>query len=424
MSSSSSRARVVPRQGLFSLAACLVAVLGQGCAADYVQRTASVRKAYQSYRYDEAVAALDREFPAVKAGENDKDKLLVLFDRGMILHAAQKHQESIQVLAQADELSQQLDSISVSEEAATLVTNERHRAYRGEDFEKLMISTLQALNYAQQGKDEDALVEVRRVNERMLKMISDEKKPYEQLAIARYLGGVLYEDQGELDSAFIDYAQALKLGGELGALAEPAVRLARQTGRDDAYAELKARYPSLDKGPLGPDEGQVVVVVEAGLSPKKLSTDPRDYGGKLIPLPYYVDRGVPPRVEVRVGDGQRAPAVTVTSLRKVAKVHLEDRLGRMLARSLAGTAVKAGLAAGVGALTNSKELGFLTFLLLSASNQADLRSWLSLPAEFQVARFRLPKGRHQLQVAAGGWVTNHEVEVKPRRIALLVLRRY
>src|SRR5689334_21940365 len=188
-------------------------------------------------------------------------------DEGMVLHAAGKFEESIKVLAQADKLSERLDFVSVTEEAKVLISSERERAYRGEDFEKLMISVLQALNYAELGKDEDALVEVRRVNERIRKMIIEEKKPYEQLAIARYLGGVLYEDQQEWDSAFIDYAQAQKLQPHLGSLAEPLVRLSKQTERQDAYTELKREYPNIEERPLGRDEGQAVIVIEAGRSP-------------------------------------------------------------------------------------------------------------------------------------------------------------
>jgi hypothetical protein len=86
--------------------------------------------------------------------------------------------------------------------------------------------------------------------------------------------------------------------------------------------------------------------------------------------------------------------------------------------------VKAGVAGGVGALTRSEDLGFLTFLLLNLTNAPDLRSWLSLPAAFQVARLRLPPGRHEAEVAAAGRVSRHEVDVKPGRVRLLVLRRY
>jgi hypothetical protein len=396
-------------------------LLLSGCAGDYVARTRHVREAYETENYPYALA----ELSAMQKEEHPKDGLLVLLDKGMVLHAAGHWSESIRVLAEADRLSQELDAISISEEAGALLSNERQRAYRGEDFEKLMISVLQALNYAQLGQDEEALVEVRRVNERLEKMIVEEKKPYEQLAIARYIGGVLYEDQREWDSAYIDYAKALELSPGLGPLAEPLLRLAKKTGREDAYAQLLARFPDVPHGPLAPGEGQVVVVVEAGLSPEKQSHS-RHYrpdAVELIEVPVYRDRGYTPLAQVRVGQATQG-AVPVTSLARVAKVHLEDRIGRMLAKQLAGAVVKAGLAAGAGALTKSEEVGYLTFLLLNVANAADLRSWLSLPAEFQLARFRLPAGTHTVQVEYGGRVTSREVEVKPGRISVVVMRRY
>jgi tetratricopeptide (TPR) repeat protein len=341
----------------------------------------------------------------------------------MVLHAAGRYQESIAVLAEADKLAQQLEVVSISEEARALLSSERERAYRGEDFEKLMVTVLQALNYAELGKDEDALVEVRRVNERIHKMIVQENKPYERLAIARYLGGVLYEDQGEWDSAFIDYQDASKLRPDLGPLAEPLIRLAKKTRRDDAYRELRAKYPEIAEKPLGPDEGQIVVVVEAGLSPEKVPNQREYRPGKLVDVPVYRNRWYPAAASVQVGQDVQM-AVTVTSIQQVARVHLEDRIGRMLAKSLASTAVKAGVAAGAAALTKEEKVGWLTFLLLSMTTNADLRSWLSLPAEFQVARFRARPGKYPVNVEQNGVTTQHQVEVQPRRIALTVVRRY
>lgn len=406
------------RWGLLFIVA--LSVLGTGCASDYVARTASARWAYQSSDYPRALSELDAE----QREAPERDQLLLLLDRGMVLHAAGQWEESTKVLAEADRLSGELDITSVSEEAGVLLSNERHRAYRGEDFEKLMISVLQALNYTELGRDEDALVEVRRVNERIEKMIVDEKKPYEQLAIARYLGGVLYEDQREWDSAFIDYMKAYELEPRLGGLAEPLLRLAKKTGRDDAYDTLSRKFSGVAHDPLAPGDGQLVVVVEAGLSPEKQRMSrSSDDSGELIEVPVYRDRGGTPPVRVSV-EGQAERALTVTSLSRVAQVHLNDRIGRMLAKQLAGAVAKAGLAAGVGALTKSKELGVLTFLVLNAGNQPDLRSWLSLPAEFQVARFRLPPGKHTVQVDAPGRPTTHLVDVKPGRVAVLVVRSY
>lgn len=398
--------------------AALSLLFSSGCATDYVARTSQARTAYEQADYKDALKALD------EAGKEapERDKLLLLLDRGMYQHAAGEYAASIKTLAEADRLSQQLDVTSISEEAGVLLSNERHKHYRGEDFEKLMISVLQALNYAKLGKDEDALVEVRRVNERLQVLIA-EGRPYEQLAVARYLGGALWEDQGELDSAVIDYQKAYELEPNLGPLAEPLLRLAKQTGRDDLHAMLKARFPLLNDAPLGPDEGEVLVVIEAGKAPEKESQKRSSNEIEHIAIPVFRDRwsGAPAVVEYA---GERQVATRVTNLEQVAKVHLQDRVGRMVAKQLAGAAVKAGLAVGAAALTRNESVGVLTFLLLSMGNQADLRSWLSLPAEFQMARFRLPAGKHSIRVTGGGVSTTHEVEVKPRRIELIVLRRF
>ncbi|NTX53483.1 hypothetical protein HUA74_01190 [Myxococcus sp. CA051A] len=403
--------------GVLALASVLLLT---GCAGDYVARTRGVRVSYQSEDYPGALVGLD----AVSKEGSEKDALLVLLDKGMVLHAAGEWAESNKVMEEAEQLSARLDGVSVSEEAGALVTNERQRAYRGEDFEKLMISVVQALNYAELGDDEAAMVEVRQVNERLQKMVTEEKKPYQQLAIARYLGGVIREDQRDWDSAYIDYAKAYELEPRLGALVEPLLRLSKSTGRDDVYAALKEKYPEVAHPPLARDESQVVVVVEAGLSPEKQPTS-RDYGtgGNLIEVPVYRDRGSAPSVRVQLGD-QDERAVTVTSLADVARLHLDTRIGGMLAKQLASVAVKAGLAAGLGAATKSEELGVLAFLLLNAGNAPDLRSWLSLPAEFQVARFRVPAGSHTVRVEAGGRVSEHTVDVKPGRVGLVVVRRY
>ncbi|XXF76543.1 hypothetical protein P2318_26310 [Myxococcaceae bacterium GXIMD 01537] len=416
---SSTRARAHPRLSGWGLLAFLALWLS-GCATDYVARTQGARAAYEAEDYPRALSELDAE---AKLG-SEKDRLLTLLDRGMVLHASGAWKESIGVLAEADRLSGELDAVSVSEEAGALATSERNRAYRGEDFEKLMISVLQALNYAQLGQDEDALVEVRRVNERMEKMISDEKKPYEQLAIARYIGGVLREDQKDWDSAYIDYAKALELQPRMGALAEPLLRLAKKTGRDDAYVRLAEQFPDVAHAPLGPDEGQVVVVVESGRSPVKRSGE-RNYGdaNELFQVPLYEPRGRAPVAKVRVGERTEV-GVTVTSLDAVATLHLNDRIGRMLLKQFASLAVKGGLAAGVGALTKSKEVGALTFLVLNALNAPDLRSWLSLPAEFQLVRLRLPAGKHSLAISGGGRSVTREVEVKAGRVQTVVVRRY
>jgi hypothetical protein len=413
MSAAPSRRRAAP--------AALVLVLATGCAGDYVARTRGLREAYEAGRHGEAAEGFARE---AKDGK-EIDRLLALMDRGMVLHAGGEHEESIRVLAEAGKLADELDVVSVSEQAKVLLSSERESAYRGEDFERLTISVLQALNYAQLGKDESALVEVRRVNERMQRMIREEGKPYEQLAIARYLSGVLWEDGGHEDDAFIDYAAANELAGDLGPLAEPLVRLAQATGREEALKGLREQYPAVEPRPLGKGEGQLVVVVEAGRVPEKTNgTWDRRERAEVIAIPVFRDRDWSRGATVSLDGGAAVSPVALTSLEDVAKVHLEDRVGRMIAKQLASVAVRATTAAAVGKATDSAALGYLTFLAMSAINQPDLRSWLSLPARFEVARFRLPPGEHEVTVRAGGKEVVRRVKVAPRRVAVAVVRVY
>ncbi len=341
----------------------------------------------------------------------------------MVLHAAGRWAESRDVLAKADELAQKLDFTSVTEETGALLGNETVRVYRGEDFEKLMISVLQALNYAAMGDDEGALVEIRRCNERLEKMKA-QNKPYEQLAIARYLSGMLYEDQREWDSAAIDYVAAAELQPNLGVLNEATLRLTKKTERVDLYERMAKKFPGVEVAAPAAADGQVAVVIEAGEAPRKEQGKAKGGPATFVAVPVYNGRQAPvPAAVVTFGSGE-VRAVPVTSIDRVAKLHLDDRIGKLVAKSLASAGLKAGVAAGVGALTKSPELGVLAFAALSLTQEADTRSWLSLPAEFQVARARLPAGKQKVVVRFRGKTTEHEVEVVPGRLKVLVLRRY
>jgi hypothetical protein len=127
---------------------------------------------------------------------------------------------------------------------------------------------------------------------------------------------------------------------------------------------------------------------------------------------------------VSLDGGPPVPPTPVTSLQQVAHIHLDYRIDSLMLRQAGALAVRAGIAAGAGAATKSEAVGILTFLALSAVNQPDLRSWMSLPAEFQLARFRVAAGVHRLSVIAGGGLRELEIQVRPKRVTLVVLRSY
>ncbi len=274
-----------------------------------------------------------------------------------------------------------------------------------------MISVLQALNYAQLGQDEDALVEVRRVNERLQKMIADEKKPYEQLAIARYLGGVLYEDQRRPGLR----VHRLRGGAGAGARAGPAGRAAAAAGEED-----RARRGLREAAAALPGRRARA----AGARPRarwwwwwrraaRRRSSPRSATsmapqGELIAVPVFGTAGSRRARRSRWWTAATQPgvaaqdAVTVTSISRRGAAAPGGPGGALAAQAGGGRGGEGGALGAAGAATKSKEVAALTFLVLNATNAPDLRSWLSLPAEFQLARFRLPAGQTLVVVDAGG----------------------
>ena len=142
-----------------------------------------------------------------KEVNSPKDELLRLMDEGVLLRVAKRYEESNQKFLKAAKLIEQNGYISVSEQALTLITNEKQVVYQGEDFEKVLVHVYLALNFVNLENWEAALIETRRVNEILYTMISEAKRPYELNALARYLGGLLFETEGNLNDAYISYGK-------------------------------------------------------------------------------------------------------------------------------------------------------------------------------------------------------------------------
>ena len=83
--------------------------------------------------------------------------------------------------------------------------------YKGDDFEKVMINAMLAINFLSLGDMEGALVETRRLNEKLEHYRIDGKKPYKQSELALYLSAMIWEADGKWDDAYIDFVKAYKV---------------------------------------------------------------------------------------------------------------------------------------------------------------------------------------------------------------------
>jgi hypothetical protein len=343
--------------------------------------------------------------------DRSEDKLLRLMDEGLLLRTAGRWQESNQKFFEAARIIELNGYLDVGEETLSLLTNEQQTTYQGEDFEKVLVHLYLGLNFLELGERDSALVEMRKVNEILELMKREGNRAYELNAFARYLGACLFEDDREFNDARVAYLQTQKLAPHLvtqGKLLQiDRLRMALRLGFEEELQELSKEWGKevLEEArqTLRERKGALLLLFEAGKSPMKKST--KEYhtttgkGGSLIevmiPTPYYVDR--PTRIasaRLVVEEISSEDSIPFFDVESTARQHLKDRMGRIAARALASAVAKAAVATGVGAASGSKDLGVLVGIGLLLTSQADTRSWLLLPANYQVAKLWLKPGRY------------------------------
>ena len=106
------------------------------------------------------------------------------------------------------------------------------------------------------------------------------------------------------------------------------------------------------------------------------------------------------------------------NLTAVAERSLSDRLGGILVKAVARAAVKYSMAEGVGRGAHAaagKDMGPLIGLIVGslakawaiASEEADKRTWRTLPDEIQIAKLWVPPGEYELRTQYPGRDTSH-----------------
>lgn len=395
-----------------------------------------------------------------------KGRLLYAMDRGMVLQLAGDYQQSSAALERAEEEVERLYTRTIRSETAAFLTNDNALPYEGDAYEHVMINVIKAINYAVQGQLQGALVEARRIDHRLNVLsdrVKDATK-YRNDGFARYICGILYEAFGDLNNAFIAYRNAYEaygaMSGWLKMSAPPALRadLLRTAEALDLateFAEYRQAFPDVVWQPLSSQErlAQVVMISYNGRAPRKedlfldlpISLD----AAQLVLLnrgvfrsPYQRDRvadsvlyGLNGRV-VRVALPRLVPQKTqVTSesmtltdsigqsvivrserahnVTALAEKSLSERLPSITVKALARAATK--YAAAEGAMIGAQHaagkdaapwvgllVGLVAHGMAVASEEADKRSWQTLPDEIHVARAWVPPGQYHLSIQPSG----------------------
>ena len=369
-----------------------------------------------------------------------RNAVLYYLDEGMISHLATRYNDSNQSLSRAESLMEELYTKSISKAVASFLISDNTIPYRGEDFEMAMVNLFMALNYVGMGNWEGALVEARKVDNKLSvinsKYEEGKKNVYKEDGFIRFLMGALYEAEGEINDAFISYRKAEEIYGS-AYLPNYGVRpptflianlltSAHAMGFQEEKAEIQRKYPdvtsigSADKMEMA----EIFFIHYNGLGPEKVEkyfrfTMPDKYVAKIAypefrKRGYRVSRGEITLRNQGSGRSYRFPTVLMENITAIAITNLKNRINRIKAKAIARATTKylASKGAEMIARDQGGELvGLLVKLTANiasvATEQADVRQWRLLPAEIRVGRTVIPAGEYSGKidfVDSGGYV--------------------
>jgi len=378
----------------------------------------------------------------------------------------------------------------VASEAGTLLLNEKAAPYRGEPFERVYVHAFGAMNYLLMGDLPGARVEARRAYNRQrlerarcqeeydaAARVAKQKGVFDQKAVdtalgpegalpanrdvevyqdafSFYLASVVYEALGEYNNGQVEIRNLLNFRSSSRLGQEQARRLEAKLGGKAAsgFAAAGGGAAALPKD----GEGEVVVFFACGLAPvkrEKKTRLPINLGQGVtwnsLAFPTYESRPNPvAEAFVRLDNRPLGKTETLSDVEAKARDTLSSRMPMMVFKALARAAAR--LAAQQAILSGGqrrdrpmtqeerrqedaerlqRQLAAL-FVGLAGDvvEQADLRSWLSLPQSFQVARGVARAGKRRVRIELMGpsgalvGAVEEDVEVKPGRVTVVVVR--
>jgi hypothetical protein len=404
----------------------LLATGAGGCAL-WTTSFSTVEAQLAAQRFDAALETLER------LGSSRTDEVLFLLNKAMLQRMNGQFSASNDSFETAKQRMDELSAVSLTETTLAFIVNDSTRSYVGEEYEQVLVHLYQALNYLELGRLDEARVEALQVDEK-LKSVSGRiaKNVYTDDAFARYLTGLIYEDNREWSDALIAYRKAYEAYRQYAkvfnvavpaALQHDLVRLTGHLGLAEENAKYRTEFgiehtaTVYERAALG----ELVFVLHNGQAPVKRehAVHAPDFKTGLlvrVSLPYYAqqrpgaggarvtlvpepDPGTPPH---------QAQTERVENIDAIARNNLESKLPAITARAVARAVTKTAAAhaamrsaqrsddknaALAGALIGTG-IGVLALL----SERADTRSWQTLPHDIQLARIALPPGKYNVKV--------------------------
>jgi hypothetical protein len=413
--------------------------------ATYYMKTIKFQEQVQQGNFDKAEKILSED----KRGPEGRNKILHFLNLGYVSWIKGEYEKSNQNFAKADQYIED-QSKNYGREALAVITNQSVKEYQPEDFEKVTLNYYKALNYLDLYNYDAALVECRKINNKLNSLndkYKDHKNKYQRDAFSHTMMGLIYEANRDYNNAFIAYRNAYEVYKEdyveyfgLGApeqLKKDILRTAYLTGFYEEvrlyekefgikYEHKSTKEPELiffwlnGFGPVksewsinfthikGEEGWATFANEELGISVPIYIGDKNDdekdafrnlrffrvaFPKYTIREPVYYDAFV-------YTANQHYTFEMAQNINEIAFKTLQDRMLREAATAALRVATKKALEA--LASEEDEGLGTLVSITNAITEKADTRNWQTLPYSISYSRIPLKKGANNLNFELRG----------------------
>lgn len=405
------RAKSQGRLAMFAywLRVALILAVSAGCST-YAQRVAKVRSAFYESQLSSAeklvVTDLKRE-----GGESDVLRL----EHAMIQLAAGRPKEAEQTLRLVRDNFDHLEQADLAETTWSYLTDDKRRAYSGEDYEKVLIRALLSLsNLMYDGTDAEAYsLQMIEKQEQIIAAGLDKhgenlKANYGRVALAPYLRGVLREaTHADYDDAQRSFTAVVSWRPEFLPGRFDVERATNGRHSEPGHGVLyvfafTGRGPYKEEAVEAPTSAALLIAGEIVSAVGKQTVPPNIAPvkvPKIVARPNSVQA-----VKAAVNSRPVGSTATITDVTLLARQQCDALMPRTVARAVARRVVKMGVvygtkeAAGFAKHDAASLAVDLAGVAWEATESADTRCWGLLPDKIQVLRVELPEGEHELML--------------------------
>ena len=426
-----------------SLILLIAGSLLAGCASLRTDKShyAGIERLLKTGDYSIAIKRLEDQ---KHQANTRKDRVVYYLDLGMLHHWNGDYAKSNEQLEKAERGIEANFTKSISRSASAMLMNDNILAYAGEDYEDIYLNAFKALNYLALGQTDEAFVEVRRINNKLIQLESKHdrvarklnraeeaketfvpgKSHFQESALGRYLSLLLYRNDSKWDDVRIDLekiGRGWKLQPDIYTFPQPD--FSRSTQRINAPT---ARLNVVAFSGLAPDKKATTFYIHTEENRIILAGSAENYLGRqnllglhVIPwygvgagthfkiqLPYMQRRiSNVGRIEIEVVGRGTVPLQPLESLENVAVetfgiqkplVYLKT-VTRAVAKGLAAEQAKQKM-------TENMDAGIAFFarlaadLMVDTTENADLRLSRFFPAEAAIREIHLAEGRYDIRI--------------------------